>query len=43
MKSQKDLIGNHPVAPNIFEKWLACIDVAVTSTKIHRSLTGILS
>lgn len=43
MKSQKDLIGDHPVIPNIFGKWLACTDVAVTSTKVHRSLTGILS
>lgn len=43
MKSQKDLIGDHPVTPNIFGKWLACTDVAITPVKVHRSLTGILS
>lgn len=41
--SQTDLIGQHPVAPDFFFQWLACNDVAVTKTKCHRSLTGLIS
>ena len=39
MPNQKDLIGSHPKAPNIFSTWLACNDIAVTATKSHRALT----
>lgn len=43
MQTQSDLIGNHPSLPNIFAKWLASNDVAVTATKSHRSLTPLIS
>jgi len=39
MPTQSELIGNHPVFPSIFSKWLAYNDIAVTLTKNHRSLT----
>lgn len=42
MPTQDELIGAHPAAPNIFEKWLACDNVKVTKTKCHRSLTEVL-
>lgn len=42
MPSQKDLIGKHPCTPSIFSDWLACNDVAVTTTKSHRSLTQLI-
>lgn len=40
MLSQSDLIGKHPSSANKFGEWLLCEDVAVTSTKRHRSLKG---
>jgi hypothetical protein len=40
MPSQSELIGDHPADTNIFGRWLACNDVAVTATKCHRSLTN---
>ncbi len=40
MKSQTDLIGPHPQAPNKFGEWLSVEDVAVTKTKRHRALEG---
>jgi len=43
MPNQNDLIGSHPKAPNLFSKWLDCNDVAVTATKIHRSLTPLIA
>ena len=43
MPTQSELIGKHPLNPNIFAKWLKCNDVAVTATKIHRSLLPIIS
>jgi len=43
MPNQKDLIGTHPKAPNIFSTWLDCNDVAVTATKSHRSLTPLVA
>ncbi|MEN9966471.1 MAG: hypothetical protein RL416_628 [Pseudomonadota bacterium] len=39
MKSQSDLIGNHPSAPNKFGEWLSFEDFPVTSKKRHRALT----
>lgn len=42
MPTQIELIGNHPLHPNIFAKWLDSNDVAVTSTKTHRSLTALI-
>jgi len=42
MHNQSELIGNHPSLPNIFAKWLACNDVAVTTSKSHRSLTALI-
>jgi hypothetical protein len=39
MKTQNDLIGNHPAAPNMFGAWLAHSDIRVTATKKHRELT----
>lgn len=43
MANQKDLIGSHPKAPDIFSTWLACNDVAATATKNHRSLTPLIA
>jgi len=43
MPNQEDLIGSHPKAPNLFSKWLTCNDVAVTATKLHRSLTPLIA
>lgn len=43
MPNQAELIGSHPIAPNLFSKWLQCNDVALTATKTHRSLTPLLS
>lgn len=43
MPNQKDLIGSHPKAPDIFSTWLKCNDVAVTATKSHRSLTPLIA
>jgi hypothetical protein len=43
MPNQKDLIGSHPKAPDIFSTWLVCNDVAVTATKSHRSLTPLIA
>jgi len=43
MPNQKDLIGSHPNAPNIFSTWLSCNDVATTATKLHRSLTPLIA
>jgi hypothetical protein len=42
MSTQSELIGNHPLQPNIFAVWLASNDVAVTATKSHRSLTPLI-
>lgn len=42
MPTQSELIGNHPLAPNIFEKWLLSNDIPVTATKSHRSLTPLI-
>ncbi|MGE8555014.1 MAG: Hachiman antiphage defense system protein HamA [Chryseobacterium jejuense] len=39
MPTQTELIGKHPLSPNIFGKWLASNDYAVTTSKNHRSLT----
>ncbi|MBC5995108.1 Hachiman antiphage defense system protein HamA [Pontibacter cellulosilyticus] len=41
-KSQINLIGNHPSYPHPYERWLACNDVARTSSKCHRSLTALI-
>jgi len=38
MPSQVELIGRHPLAPDIFEKWFASCDIAPSSNKCHRSL-----
>jgi len=43
MPTQVELIGNHPSLPNIFGKWLASNDVAVSATKSHRSLTPLIT
>lgn len=43
MKTQSELIGNHPLSPNIFTKWLLHNDTPVTATKSHRSLTPLIS
>ena len=42
MRTQSELIGNHPIVPNFFGRWLLGNDIPVTSTKRHRSLVGIL-
>ena len=42
MLLQSDLIGTHPILPNIFAKWLTCIDIPVTISKSHRSLSSLL-
>lgn len=42
MPTQSELIGNHPVPPNIFQRWFRCNDVAVTATKCHRSLETLI-
>lgn len=39
MKTQTDLIGAHPAAPNIIGVWLDHNDTAITATKRHRALT----
>lgn len=41
--SQKDLIGDHPAAPNEFNRWLNCTDVALVPGKCHRSLVGAIA
>lgn len=38
MKKQIDLIGNHPSNPSVFNDWLDCNDVPITSKKRHREL-----
>ena len=43
MKTQTDLLGNHPTTPNIFAKWLTSTDIPVTGTKRHRSLSGLIA
>jgi len=43
MPNQSELIGDHPIAPNIFAKWLQCNDIAITTTKSHRSLTPLIN
>jgi len=43
MPNQKDLLGSHPIAPDIFSTWLECNDIAVTATKTHRSLTPLIA
>jgi len=43
MKSQTDLIGNHPIAPNKFGEWLFAEDIAVTNKKRHRALTTLIA
>lgn len=42
MRTQSELIGNHPIVPNFFGRWLRGTDMPVTATKRHRSLVGIL-
>jgi hypothetical protein len=42
MKSQTELIGNHPAAPNKFGEWLSVEDIAVTANKRHRALTPLI-
>lgn len=39
MKSQSDLIGKHPISPNIFGEWLLAEDFPVIDKKRHRALT----
>lgn len=39
MKTQTQVIGGHPAAPNIFGVWLDHNDIAVTGTKKHRELS----
>lgn len=39
MSLQKKLIGTHPVAPHIFNKWLKCDDIEPTDERCHRSLS----
>lgn len=43
MLNQEDLIGSHPKSPNIFATWLTCNDIAVTATKLHRSLESVVA
>lgn len=43
MKTQSELIGAHPVSPQIFGVWLAANDIAVTATKRHRSLNELIA
>ncbi len=38
MPRQEDLIGTHPVAPNIFGRWLTSTDHPETDRQCHRSL-----
>ncbi|CAN5514731.1 hypothetical protein BH09BAC6_BH09BAC6_34300 [soil metagenome] len=38
MPSQADLIGEHPLPPDIFDTYFSCTDYAVTATQCHRSL-----
>lgn len=38
MPSQAELIGEHPIAPNIFDTYFSCTDHAPTETQCHRSL-----
>ncbi|WP_299116394.1 Hachiman antiphage defense system protein HamA [uncultured Winogradskyella sp.] len=41
MAKQDTLIGKHPVAPNLFGKWLASTDHPDSDTQCHRSLTDL--
>lgn len=43
MPLQRDLIGIHPILPNIFAKWLTSNDVPITVTKSYRSLASQIS
>lgn len=40
MSLHQDLIGDHPLAPSVFEKWLDCADIEPTDARCHRSLTA---
>ena len=40
MKTQSDLIGNHPTESSIFAEWFNCEDIEVKPTKNHRALTS---
>lgn len=40
MSLHKDLIGSHPTAPNVFERWLDCSDIEPTDARCHRALTS---
>lgn len=42
MKSQSELIGTHPTAPNKFGEWLSVEDIKVTNIKRHRALTPLI-
>ncbi|WP_282160851.1 Hachiman antiphage defense system protein HamA [Ulvibacterium marinum] len=41
MAKQETLIGKHPLAPNIFGKWLTPVDYPESESQCHRSLTEI--
>lgn len=40
MPTQKEIIGDHPVSPNIFDTWLENDDVVQNSVRCHRSLSS---
>lgn len=40
MSLHQDLIGSHPIAPSVFERWLDCIDIEPTDARCHRSLSA---
>ena len=42
IKTQSDLLGSHPIKPNIFGTWLTSTDTPVTRTKRHRELSELI-
>jgi hypothetical protein len=40
MPSQSELIGEHPVNPHFFDKWLFSTDHEITASKNHRALAS---
>lgn len=43
MPVQNDHIGEHPIAPSIFNKWFSSVDKAITATCSHRQLDHLVS
>jgi len=43
MPSQQDIIGTHPIAPSIFEKWFNSTDHPPKATSCHRALNHLIA